>query len=63
MPTQRACLWTNRSSRGSQAQEVSVLWERCVGKEDCSAGDWERERVPGSHSHANKGEQWAWMQR
>lgn len=62
MPPQRACLWTNRSSRGSQAQEAGVLWKRCVGK-DCSAGDRDREWVPGSHSHENKGEQRAWMQR
>ena len=30
-----------------------------MGKEDYSSGDWERERVPGSHSHTNKGEQGA----
>lgn len=59
MLTQCACLWTNRPSHGSQAEEVGVLWKRCVGKEDYSSGDWERERVPGSHSHTNKGEQGA----
>lgn len=27
------------------------------GKEHYDSGDWERESVPGSHSHMNKGEQ------
>lgn len=57
--TQCSCLWSNRSSYGSQVQEVGVLWEVCVRKEDYGMGDWEKEWMPGSHSHVNKGEQGA----
>lgn len=57
MLTQCSCLWSNRSSCGSQAQEVGVLWEVCVRKEDYGTGDWEKDWVPSSHSHVNKGEQ------
>lgn len=59
MLTQCTCLWTNHPSSGSQVQEVGVLWERCVGKEDYSSGEREGEWVSGSHSHMNKGEQGA----
>lgn len=54
MLTWRTCLWTNHPSCGSQAQEVGELWERCVGKEVHSSRDWEKQWVPGSHSHTNK---------
>lgn len=51
--------WHSALASGQTAPALEAKHRRCVGKEDNSSGDWEREQVPGSHSPMNKREQGA----